>query len=38
MKAAHRDRFRSEASATLRDRAEHIYASLARAEAGTPGP
>jgi hypothetical protein len=38
MKADLRERFRNEASATLRDRAEHVYASLARAEAGTPGP
>lgn len=38
MKADLRERFRSEASVTLRDRAEQVYASLARAEAGTPGP
>jgi hypothetical protein len=38
MKADLRERFRSEASATLRDRAEQVYASLARAEADTPGP
>jgi hypothetical protein len=38
MKADLRERFRREASTVLRDRAEQVYASLARAEAGTPGP
>jgi hypothetical protein len=38
MKADLRARFRSDASPALRDRAEQIYGSLARADAGTPGP
>lgn len=38
MKADLRERFRSDAAPALRDRAEQVYASLARTEAGTPGP
>jgi len=38
MKADLRERFRCDASPALRDHAEQVYASLARTEAGTPGP
>jgi hypothetical protein len=38
LKADLLERFRRDASTVLRARAEQIYASLARSEAGTPGP
>jgi hypothetical protein len=38
LKSELRDRFRLDASTSLRARAESVYASIARTEAGTPGP